>query len=335
MHPRGRAPARRTLTATIAVTAVAVAGCAGSPGGSGDSGGSVSISVGVDPAYAPMFVADKEGLFGKHGVHVNLVQTDGGPAPAQNVVAGTSQFAGNADSTALSVMATSPGLRALGVYEESGRYLKVVLRNGIRSAHQIKKMGTIPGLGLYATVKYLESKGISRDSVQLVQAGAPEMPTLLGKGSIDGYVLYEPWATDGKSNGGHIVETTGDYGVKYHMWLIADEKWLSGHQKQAGAVFAALAEADKIVASDPKRACEATQQEIKMPTDKCLGIVSQIDFAARGFTSAGTKSSTSIVDFFLAEKLMKSRPDLSKVILPDWYRQHVSGGSTPSASTSR
>jgi NitT/TauT family transport system substrate-binding protein len=315
--------ARRAFAAALALAGLVLAGCGGHSNQAQTSGGQLRVSVGVDPAYAPVFLADKEGLFRKHGVDVQVVQTSGGPAPAQDVIAGTSQLGGNADSTALSVMSTNPGLRALAVYEESGRYLKVVLRQGISDPHQIKTMGTIPGLGLYSTVKYLESEGIAPDSVKLVQAGAPEMPSLLGKSSIDGYVLFEPWAGDGLKNGGKTVKITGDFGVKYHMWLLTDEKWLSKHGDQASRFVAALAEADQIVANDPQRACRATEKSITMPLQQCLGIVTQIDFKARGFTDEDLKSSKDIVDFFMARKLMKSEPDLGTVILADWYQKNV------------
>ncbi|MCW2643756.1 MAG: transporter substrate-binding protein [Dactylosporangium sp.] len=316
--------ARRRFAAALALVGLVLAGC----GGHGNqtqagSGGQLRVSVGVDPAYAPIFLADKEGLFHKHGIDVQVVQTAGGPAPAQDVIAGTSQLGGNADSTALSVMSTNPGLRAIGLYEESGRYLKVVLRQGISDPHQIKTMGTIPGLGLYSTVKYLESEGVAPDSVKLVQAGAPEMPSLLGKGTIDGYVLYEPWAGDGLKNGGKAVKTIGDFGVNYHMWLVADEKWLSSHSDQASRFVAALAEADQIVGGDPQRACTATEKSIKMPVQQCLGIVTQIDFKARGFTDDDLKSSKDIVDFFMGQKIIKSAPDLGRVILKDWYQKNV------------
>jgi hypothetical protein len=60
-----------------------------------------------------------------------------------------------------------------------------------------------------------------------------------------------------------------------------------------------------------------------MPLQQCLGIVTQIDFKARGFTDEDLKSSKDIVDFFMARKLMKSEPDLGTVILADWYQKNV------------
>jgi len=46
------------------------------------------------------------------------------------VVAGVAQLAGNSDATIIPLMVKSPDLRAIAVFQESSKYLKVVLRKG-------------------------------------------------------------------------------------------------------------------------------------------------------------------------------------------------------------
>lgn len=60
--------------------------------------GAIRISVGVDPSYAPFFLAEQEGMFEAAGLDGRIVQTEGGAASAQNVVAGTSEMSGDADT---------------------------------------------------------------------------------------------------------------------------------------------------------------------------------------------------------------------------------------------
>ncbi|UIX29099.1 Lrp/AsnC ligand binding domain-containing protein [Streptomyces sp. GQFP] len=122
------------------------------------------------------------------------------------MTAGTAQIGLNSDSTALPLMVTNPDLRALGVFQTSDRYLKVVLRDGIDSPKQIKTMASIGGLGLYSTHRYLLHNDIDPSSVKIVESSPPEIPGLLEQGSIDVCILYEPWATRGDEGGGHIAE---------------------------------------------------------------------------------------------------------------------------------
>lgn len=318
--PRGIVAACAALVLATACTAGSTDAVAPKAGATGPT---VRIAVGVDPSYAPIYLAKERGMFDKAGVNVQLMQVEGGPAAAEAVVAGTAQISANADSTALSLMANNANLRAMGVFQSSDRYLKVVLRKGIDSPKQIKTMGSIQGLGLYATHAYLRHNGIDPNSIKIVNGSPPDLPGLLGRGSIDGYVLYEPWAANGVKAGGHLAGTIGDFGVSYVQWLLADEKWLSGNNDTAGKIFKVVAQADQIVTQDPNAAAEATQKQVKLPADQTAKVLPEINFAARGFTDADYTSATKELDFLLGQKLIKARPDVKTVMVRGWYERYA------------
>ncbi|MFF5008442.1 ABC transporter substrate-binding protein [Streptomyces phaeochromogenes] len=316
---RGRLPA---VLMTLVLSSACTAGAVDSAGGAAAGKPTVRVALGVDASYAPFYLAEEQGLFEKAGLNVELVKTEGGPAATEAVTAGTAQIAANADSTALSLMVGSPGLRALGVFQSSDRYLKVVLRDGITSPKQIKTMASIAGLGLYATHSYLRHNGIDPKSVKILQSSPPEIPGLLEQGSIDAYVLFEPWAARGDAAGGHIAGRIGDFGVKYVQWLIADQKWLKGNEEVAGKIFKVVADADKLVTDDPDAAAKASNQQVKLPVADTKKVLPEITFAARGIDDADVTESRKIVDFLLAQKLIKKSPDLDTALLKGWYEQH-------------
>lgn len=282
----------------------------------------VRIAVGVDAAFAPFYVAKQEGLFSKAGLNVELTQTEGGPAPTQTVIAGAAQLAGNSDATILPLMVTSPGLRAVAVFQESSKYLKVVLGKNITDPKQIKKMAVAPGLITMSAVRYLASKGIDRNAVTFVKAGPPEFPTLLGKGEVDGYVIFDPWVTKGVEAGGHITETIGDFGVKYVQWIDADQKWLDANTDLAAKIVKVIAEACQIVTSDPQRAADATEKEVKIPAAQTVKVLPEITFAVRDITDADVTNSQQIVDFYTQEKLIEKSPDLNQALLKGWFTKN-------------
>lgn len=305
-------------------TALALAGC--SRPSSATTGAKatplVRIAVGVDAAFAPFYVAKQEGLFTKAGLKIELVQTEGGPAPTQTVIAGAAQLAGNSDATILPLMAKSSSLRAVTVFQESSKYLKVVLRKGVTDPRQIKKMAVAPGLVTYSTVRYLESKGIARSAVKFVTAGPPDFPTLLGKGDVDGYILFDPWVTRGVEKGGHVTETIGDFGVKYVQWIDADQKWLTANTTTAAKIVKVLAEASEIVTKQPQRAAEATEKEVKIPAAQTAKVLPEITFAIRDITATDVANSQKIVEFYQSEKLLDTAPDLNKALLTGWYTKN-------------
>ncbi|MGW6907458.1 ABC transporter substrate-binding protein [Streptomyces sp. NPDC054940] len=325
MHTKssGKRAAMTAACAALALTTACTAGSTDSTGVSAAGMPTVRVALGVDASYAPFYLAVERGLFAKAGVNVELVKTEGGPAAAEAVSAGTAQISANADSTALPLMVTNPDLRALGVFQSSDRYLKVVLRKGVTSPKKIRTMASIGGLGLYATHEYLRHNGIDPKSVKILQSSAPEMPGMLERGSIDGYVLFDPWAAKGVAGGGHIVGTIGDFGVRYAQWLLTDQKWLKDNEEVAGKVFKAVAEADRLVTDDPAAAAKASNQQVKLPVAQTEKVLSEITFSARGINDGDFAESKKIVDFLLAQKLIAKSPDLRTALLKGWYEQHA------------
>ncbi|WP_407820020.1 ABC transporter substrate-binding protein, partial [Staphylococcus aureus] len=89
-------------------------------------------------------------------------------------------------------------------------------RNGVDSPAAIKKMGIVPGLSQISTDKYLAANSIAPGSVEMISATPTDMPALLSRGDIDGFVLWEPWPATALDQGtGHVVAVTGDYGWFY------------------------------------------------------------------------------------------------------------------------
>lgn len=310
--------------AALVLAGACTSGTTDSGGDEGEAKGpTVRIALGVDASYAPLYLAKEQGLFQKAGVNVDLLQVEGGPAAAEAVVAGTAQMSANADSSALPLMANNKDLRALGVFQSSDRYLKVVMREGIDSPRQIKTMASIQGIGLYATHAYLRHAGIDPASITIHKSSPPEIPGMLQRGSIDAYILYEPWAQKGADSGGHVTGRIGDFGVSYVQWLLAKQDWLSRNNDVAGKIFKVVAQADDMVTKDPDAAARATQKQVKLPPEQTKKVLPEIKFAARGFTGADYASGKKVLDFLVRQKLIKSRPDLNTVLVRGWYERYA------------
>lgn len=317
---------RRTFAAAAALAAVTIATTActrpATESASSAPAGLVRISVGVDPSYAPFFVAEQEGMFESAGLNVQIIQTEGGAASAQNVVAGTSEMSGNADSTALTVMAANPSLRALGVYEESDRYFQVVMREGV-TPQSIRTMGVFPGIGLYFTDAYLRSLNVDPATVTLVTTSPPEQPALLARGDIDAFISFDPWVAQALGTGGRVVGTSGDFGAQYTQWLVTSESWLAANEDLAARVFAVVADAAEIVNTDPDRAAQSVATAIRMDPAEARRTVTQIDFVGRDFTDEDVARADDLVGFFRDQGKIPGPVDTDQVLLRGWVDQHV------------
>ncbi|GAA5176242.1 hypothetical protein GCM10023321_84150 [Pseudonocardia eucalypti] len=296
---------------------------AGSPAQGNASLPHVRISVGIDQAYAPFFVAKNQGLFHQQGVDVELVRYAVGGDGVDALATGQVQMAASSEVTSIGQLGHIPDLRALLVYEQSGDYLKVVTRPEITDPAQIRTMAVVPGLSEVSAVKFLQAKGIDPAGVRMVTAGAAEIPTLVRRGDADAYVLWEPWPTKGADQGNKIVSTTGQYGWKYTHWLMTKESWLRDNEQLAGKVARALAQGADRVRSDPNTAAADTQKETKIPPEQTLNAVKQIDFRVRDITAEDVRAYDSVAQFYLDRGVAKSKPDVSRAALIGWYSRNA------------
>lgn len=279
------------------------------------------VGVGIDAAYAPFFVADAEGMFSKAGLKVELVQFGRGGEAVDAVSAGEIDIAGNSDTTTTAQMASSDNLRAIASYESSGQYIKAVLRDGLSSAKDVKKLGYVQGLSQIATNKYLEAAGVDPESVQLVPASPADMPALLRRGDIDGYVMWEPWPQMAVDQQIGFVDAQSDaFGFSYYHWLVSDRGWLSGHQDVAQKFTKVLDEAARMTEADPDLAASVTEKAVKIKPADTKVAIDQIDFAVKSLDDGSVKATTEIVDFYEKVGAIKSRPDLSEALVLDWYK---------------
>lgn len=309
--------------ALLALTGGALAAC--SPSASSDGlKPVVRLATGVDPSFTPVYVAAAKGFFDDHDVNVEYITTEGGPTMTQAVIAGEAEIATQSDGTTVTLMASNPGLRAIAAFEQSSTYIKVAFGEGISDPSQITKMGAIPGIATLATVRYLESVGVDPDSVELVEATPPDIPTLLERGDIDASVVYEPWATRAaEQSGGEIVGDIGDFDLSYSQWLVADEKWLSEHEEEAAGVVAAIGDANEFIKENPEEAAEITEDAIKTPQDQTLDIMQDLEFGARDFTDAELAQAKESAQFFVDQGVIEAVPDLDGQVLTGWYAEHV------------
>jgi NitT/TauT family transport system substrate-binding protein len=319
---------RSTLLLVAVLTTMLVAGGCGEAnndeeGEQAASSEPIKLSVGIDSVYAPMFVAQTEGLFEEEGLNVEVEQFAQGGEGMDAMVAGSIDAAGSADSTVLA-RAAREDLRALGIFvEDKGNYVKLVTRDDIDDPAQIKRMGIVPGsISEYGAFKLMRSEGIDPESVKLVPSGPPELPALLEQGDIDGFVIWEPWPTRAEEMGGKVLMKSGEFDLSYVLVVAAQKKWLDGHQKEAKALMDALAAASDRVEDDPEAAAEAAGAEAKLPPEQVEQAVADLDFGVRWGNQTDTEIWGEIGDFLVERKLVKQEPNVEEVLSDDV----VSGG---------
>lgn len=312
----------RSLVALSASTVFALSAC--SPGTEEAGSSPVRLSIGspADPIYASVLMADQKGLFEDAGVEVEIVETEGGPAPTQTLIAGQSDIAMNSDVQILSLSAENRDLRAIGGVQGSSRYLKAVVRDGV-APEDIKTVGHAQGLSLLSSVRYLESVDVDPESVELVDAGPPDIPALMGRGDIDATVMWEPWAANAAKAGGTIEATSGDFGVNFSQWLAVRDDWLTDHAEDAAKVFEALNKANAMVAEDPAEAAKVAASYGPLDPDSYELLLNEFEWEAAGLDDDDIAYGEEVTTFLAERGLIADGAEPSTLILDGWYEENV------------
>lgn len=316
-------PGKARMGAAVAALAAGVlTGCGAGTTDSGGGAGSaplVRIGVGVDASYAPFFLADSDGMFADAGLNVELVQFAVGGEAVDALSTEGVQMAGTSEVTAIGRLQQNDQLRAALVYEESGKYLKVVLRNGISDVSQVKRFGFVPGLSELSALKLLQSKNIDPSTVEMVSVGPPEAGPLLARGDIDAFVLWEPWPTKAAEQGGQIVMSTGDYGWAYVHWLLGNQSWIDDNEDTARKVADVLASAAERTEADPQAAAKATETATSVPAADTVTAIKEINFDVRSITSDDLPGLESVANYYVDTGKAPTAPDVNSAVLLDWY----------------
>ena len=315
----------RLLRILLVLCAIAgAAGCGDDDEGAGGAEGGeklapFTLAVGVDPVFTPVFVAAEEGLFAEEGLQVDVRQFSNAGEAADALVAGGVDVAGVPDYNLLA-RAPRADLSAFGIYaEDHGDYVKVVSAKDVSEPREMKTMGVVPGTySEYAAAKLLEDAKVDPSTVKFVPSGPPELPPLLSKGEVDGFVIWPPWTTRAEESGdGKILMTTRDYGLGTVLTMSTTDTWLQDHRSEAQALMRAMTAATKLAEQDPAKAAAAASKAAKLPEPLTESAVGELDFKVRGFTSEDRRSFDEIGDYLVERDVVKERPSLDELLVGD------------------
>ncbi|MEV6334040.1 ABC transporter substrate-binding protein [Nocardia vinacea] len=286
---------KRLLTAVLTVTAIAtsLAACATSDGSDANT---LTVAFVVDPSWAQIPVAQQDGLFEKHGVHVKVVNFPSGVEALQALAAHQVDVATAADVPAAATLTRSPSLR---VVADGSRWQgsRIVARRsaGITSLESLtgRSIGTPLGTSAaYFAAKALSDKGIEADLVQV----APQATlTAATQHNVDAVSIFQPYQAQ-------VIAALGDDAVQLpggsynqHSLYLTSDTVIAQKSASLSAFFAALNEASTALSTHADSAISAIAAATQLAPDLLQKILPEFDYTiqlqpdlAANLTSLGT-----------------------------------------------
>lgn len=253
----------------------------------------------VDDSF-PFYVAEKEGLFEKHNVNVELKEFSN--ARDQS----TALQGGELDVLMTDPVVTALSIKggtdirivamALGAVPEEGRFMVVSApESGITAPEQLagKRIAISTNTMMdYLVEQYETVLGLDKAAIDTVNM--PDLmlraTTLLEGKDIDAAILPDPLASFAVMNGANVVIDDTQLDVNLSQSVIAiTEEAITGNEGQVAALMAAYKEAIEMINQDPEAyrdyALECTNvpegvtESYKTPTFTANSIPSQADIA--------------------------------------------------------
>ncbi len=232
--------------------------------GSQVGGEAAALKIAVLPIIdtLPMYVAEAEGLFAKHGVTVEFIPVASAPERDQLLAAG--QADGTVNET-LSVMLFNKDIvqmqavrYALRPVEGFGHFFILAsAKSGITDAQGLKgvEIGVSQGTVIeYATERLLQAEGLTSDEIKTIAVPKiPDRMALLGSGELSAGVLPDPLASLAVSQG--AVKVLDDsLHPEYGFSVISFRKEVIDANPDAVKAFlAAIEEATDLINADASK----------------------------------------------------------------------------------
>ncbi len=210
----------------------------------------------------PMYVAQQEGLFEKHGIKVEFIPVASAPEREQLLAAG--QADGAVNETLAVMMSNKDKVQmqvvryALRPAEGYGHFFIIASgKSGITDAQGLKgvEIGVSQGTVIeYVTERLLQAEGLTQDEIKTIAVPKiPDRMALLASGELSAGVLPDPLGALAVQQGAKIVLDDSKH-PEYGFSVISFRKdVIDANPAAIKGFLAAIEEAVKLVNADPKK----------------------------------------------------------------------------------
>jgi NitT/TauT family transport system substrate-binding protein len=202
----------------LLIVAIAVfAGCGGDDSGE-EGGGPTTLKVQETAGMPSAFVGFgiDQGIFERHGLKIELEETQGGAATLPALINGDVQVGGSnvvslliAESKGLPIQAIAPGTSARGAGQDDFGALLAAPESGIKQARDFEgatiAVNTLDNIAEVVVKAALEKEGADPSKVKLIEVPFPEMGPAMERGDVEGAFSIEPFVSTSVQGGAKVV----------------------------------------------------------------------------------------------------------------------------------
>jgi NitT/TauT family transport system substrate-binding protein len=216
----------------------------------------MTIATGVDPSFAPYYVAQQGGFFQRNGLEVTVNTGPSGSAMIAFLIGNQINSAYGAEQAGVSAHLVDPNVVAVAEGTALLRWISVLGRNVENmEALKGKRVGVARGTGSETFWLSVVSKlNLNPADYTIVNVEAPEMVAALERGNIDAFAVWEPWPTRAmRAIPNTKILLSNDQIQIVRNYVYMNKGWAEGNAEATGRFMRALVQAQEF--------CESNQAE--------------------------------------------------------------------------
>jgi len=224
-----------------------------------------------------------EGELQKLGYTVTWTEFPGGPQLLEALNVGAIDFGTAGEAPPIFAQAAGAPLIYVG-YEPpapKGEAILVPKDSPLKSVADLKgkKVALNKGSNVhYLLVRALENAGLSVNDIQPVYLAPADARAAFEQGSVDAWVIWDPFFAAASAATGARTLTDGESLVSNHQFFLAARDYAKANTKVIDTVIAQLVAVDDWAKADPKAAAQALSPKVGIPVE-----VLEVALARQGY----------------------------------------------------
>ncbi len=272
----------------------------------------LTIATGVDPSFAPYYVAREGGFFQRNGLDVTVNTGPSGSAMIAFLVGNQINSAYGAEQAGVSAHLVDPNVVAVAEGTALLRWISVLGRNienmeGLRG----KRVGVARGTGSETFWLSVVSKlNLNPADYTIVNVEAPEMVAALERGNIDAFAVWEPWPTRAMRaipNTRILVSNEAIQIVRNFVYM--NKGWAEQNAEATQRLMRSLVQAQEFCASNPAEAAAQVARFLRQDRAFIAELMTKVEYRMNLTTD-------SVANIQLAIDQLRGMNRLSREVTP-------------------
>lgn len=271
------------------------------------------IATGVDPSFAPFYVAREGGFFERNGLDVTVNTGPSGSAMVAFLIGNQINAAYGAEQAGVSAHLVDPNVVAVAEGTALLRWISVLGRNlADMEALRGKRVGVARGTGSETFWLSVVAKlNLNPADYTIVNVEAPEMVAALERGNIDAFAVWEPWPTRAMRaipNTKILVNNEQIQIVRNYVYM--NRGWAEANAEATGRFLRALVQATAFIESNREQAAQQVARALRQDRGLMAELMTKVGYRMN-------LTADSVANVQLAIDQLRGMGKLSKEVTPD------------------